>query len=188
MKSESEVAQSCQPSATPWTSAYQGPPSMGFSRQEYWNGVPLPSPSGCPRVYKYIFTANPRLLQITLYVFMSSMNIFKKLFIYFHWRLITLQYCSGFCHTLTWISHGCTCVPHSEPHLPPPSPSHPLGSSQCTGPERPVSCIEPGLAIYFIYGNIHVLMLFSQIIPPSPSPTESKSLFFISVSLLLSWI
>ena len=29
---------------TPWTSAYQAPPSMGFSRQEYWSGVPLPSP------------------------------------------------------------------------------------------------------------------------------------------------
>ena len=32
-----------QPSATPWTAAFQAPPSMGFSRQEYWNGVPLPS-------------------------------------------------------------------------------------------------------------------------------------------------
>ena len=32
-------------SATPWTAAYQAPPSMGFSRQEYWSGVPLPSPS-----------------------------------------------------------------------------------------------------------------------------------------------
>ena len=31
--------------ATPWTAAYQAPPSMGFSRQEYWSGVPLPSPS-----------------------------------------------------------------------------------------------------------------------------------------------
>ena len=31
--------------ATPWTAAHQGPPSMGFSRQEYWSGVPLPSPS-----------------------------------------------------------------------------------------------------------------------------------------------
>ena len=30
--------------ATPWTAAYQAPPSMGFSRQEYWNGLPLPSP------------------------------------------------------------------------------------------------------------------------------------------------
>ena len=31
--------------ATPWSAAYQAPPSMGFSRQEYWSGVPLPSPS-----------------------------------------------------------------------------------------------------------------------------------------------
>ena len=30
--------------AIPWTAAYQAPPSMGFSRQEYWSGVPLPSP------------------------------------------------------------------------------------------------------------------------------------------------
>ena len=32
-----------QPSETPWTAAFQDPPSMGFSRQEYWSGVPLPS-------------------------------------------------------------------------------------------------------------------------------------------------
>ena len=30
---------------TPWTAAHQAPPSMGFSRQEYWSGVPLPSPT-----------------------------------------------------------------------------------------------------------------------------------------------
>ena len=30
--------------ATPWTAAYQAPPSIGFSRQEYWSGLPLPSP------------------------------------------------------------------------------------------------------------------------------------------------
>ena len=33
------------PSVTPWTAAFQAPPSMGFSRQEYWSGVPLPSPN-----------------------------------------------------------------------------------------------------------------------------------------------
>ena len=33
--------------ATPWTAAYQAPPSIGFSRQEFWSGVPLPS----PRIY-----------------------------------------------------------------------------------------------------------------------------------------
>ena len=34
--------------ATPWTVAYQAPPSMGFSRQEYWSGLPLPSPGDLP--------------------------------------------------------------------------------------------------------------------------------------------
>ena len=34
--------------ATPWTIAYQAPPSMGFSRQEYWSGLPLPSPGDLP--------------------------------------------------------------------------------------------------------------------------------------------
>ena len=44
VKSESEIAQSCPTLATPWTTAYQAPPSMGFSRQKYWSVVPLPSP------------------------------------------------------------------------------------------------------------------------------------------------
>ena len=34
--------------ATPWTVAYQAPPSLGFSRQEYWNGLPFPSPRDLP--------------------------------------------------------------------------------------------------------------------------------------------
>ena len=37
--------------ATPWTTAHQAPPSMGFSRQEYWSGVPLPSPLSMQRLY-----------------------------------------------------------------------------------------------------------------------------------------
>ena len=34
--------------ATPWTVAYQAPPSMGFFRQEYWSGLPFPSPEDLP--------------------------------------------------------------------------------------------------------------------------------------------
>ena len=55
-------------------------------------------------------------------------------FIFISWRLITLQYWSGFCHTLTWISHGFTCIPHPDP------PSHlslhliPLGLPSAPGP------------------------------------------------------
>ena len=40
----SVVAKSCLTLATPWTVAYQAPLSMGFSRQEYWTGLPFPSP------------------------------------------------------------------------------------------------------------------------------------------------
>ena len=43
VKNESEVAQSCPTHSDPRTTSYQAPPSMGFSRQEYWSGVPLPS-------------------------------------------------------------------------------------------------------------------------------------------------
>ena len=47
-----------------------------------------------------------------------------------------------------------------------------------------VSCIQPGLVICFTLDNIHVLMLFSWNIPPLPSPTESKSLFYKPVQPL----
>ena len=70
--------------------------------------------------------------------------------------------------------------------LPPPSPYHPSGSSECTSPKHPVSCIEPGLASRFINDILHVSMPFSQMFPPSPSPIESKRLFYTSVPLLLS--
>ena len=76
------------------------------------------------------------LKQISLYcfIFLKLCDIFGfnilcvcvcvNLSFFFHffisWRLISLQYCSGFCHTLTWISHGFTCIPHPDPpsHLP----------------------------------------------------------------------
>ena len=48
MKSESEVTQLCLTLCNPMDCTYQAPPSRGFSRQEYWSGVPLPSPGGLP--------------------------------------------------------------------------------------------------------------------------------------------
>ena len=77
------------------------------------------------------------------------------------------------------------CSPPLIP-FPPPSPSHSSGSSRYTIPKHPVSCNEPGLVVCFTYDNIYVSMLFFQIIPTSPSPSESKRLFCTSVSLLLS--
>ena len=73
------------------------------------------------------------------------------------------------------------CSPSRSP-LPPPSPPDPSGSSQVHQARALVSCIQPGLVICFTL-DIHVSMLFFRNIPPSPSPTESKSLFCTSVSL-----
>ena len=72
------------------------------------------------------------------------------------------------------------CSPSCTP-LPPPSQYQPSGVSQCTSPKHPVSCIEPGLAIRFIYGIIHVSMPFSQISPPS----STESLLFNMLSRLV---
>ena len=47
-ESQSEVFQSCPTLCHPWTVAHQAPPSMGFSRQEYWSGLPFPSPGDLP--------------------------------------------------------------------------------------------------------------------------------------------
>ena len=119
--------------------------------------------------------------------FLSSfcLIIFYSILIYFNWKIITLQYYEVFCHPSTWISHKYTCVSLSwNPLL---TPLHTL--SLWVIPEHqlwcPASYIKLPLVIYFTYGNVHVSVLFSQITPPLPSPTESKSLFFTSVSLLL---
>ena len=74
--------------------------------------------------------------------------------------------------------------------IPPPA-SLPIPSLWVFPVHQPwalVSCIQPGLAICFTLDSILVSMLFSQNIPPSPSPTESKSLFCTSVSLYLFYI
>ena len=47
-ESESEVAQSCPTLCDSWTVAHEAPPTMGFSRQDYWSGLPFPSPGDLP--------------------------------------------------------------------------------------------------------------------------------------------
>ena len=130
-------------------------------------------------LYSLYKASQSNTLYCGLSVCSGNCDFFK--IIYFNWRLITLQHCVGFCHTLTWINHGCTCFSPVPPtFLPIPSlwvvPVHWLW----------VPCYMhwTWLVICLTYGNIHVSVLFSQIFLPVPSPTESKSLFFTPVSLL----
>ena len=104
-------------------------------------------------------------------------------FIFISWRLITLQSCIFAIH---W--HESAMDLHVFPIPIPPPASLPIPSLWVIPvhhPWAPVSCIQPGLVICFTLDSILVSMLLSQNIPPSPSPTESKSLFCTSVSLFL---
>ena len=139
-------------------------------------------------MYLHDFKNAPNLLIIFFYsVFIFLLEKYHFVFfLYFLFYFLTLQYCIGFAIYQYESPQVYMCFP-SWTLLPPPSPYHPSESSQCTSPKHPVSFIEPGLATCFIYDIIHVSMPFSQIIPPSPSPTESTRLFYTSVSLLLSF-
>ena len=119
-----------------------------------------------------------------IYIYMCIYYYFS--FIYISWRLL---YNIVVVFAIYW--HESATDLHVFPILNPPLPSLPITSLWVFPVHQPwalVSCIQPGLAICSTIGNIHVSMLFSQIIPPSPSPTESKSLFYTSVSLFLSCI
>ena len=74
VKSEREVAQSCPTLTTPWTAAFQAPPSMGFSRQKYWSGVPLPSPSFCLQNKFFFYFYSPVIFFFNDKMFPLSQN------------------------------------------------------------------------------------------------------------------
>ena len=102
-------------------------------------------------------------------------------FIYFNWRIITILW-----WFLPYINMNWPWVymwPLTLTALPSPSPPYPSVLSQSTL-GWPGSCIKLALIICFTHGNVHISVIFSQIIPPLPSSTESKSLFFTSVSPL----
>ena len=120
-----------------------------------------------------------------LFFEVSLVVLYLSLLLFFFFLLYNIVLVLPYINmNLPWV-YICS---HSWTSLLLPSPYHLSGLSQCTSPKHPVSCIEPRLAIHFLYDIIHVSMPFSQIIPPSPSPAESKRLFYTSVSLLLSRI
>ena len=76
--------------ATPWTAAFQAPLSMGFSRQEYWSGVPLPSPGTTMAV-------SP-IIDISLYcgAFVTIWTNIDALYYYYNAKMRTIKVCISF--------------------------------------------------------------------------------------------
>ena len=100
----------------------------------------------------------------------------------FNWRLITLQYCGGFCHTFTWISHECTCVPHPDPpsHLPP----HPLSQGHPSAPA--LSTLSHASNLDWRSISHMLIYMFQRYSLKSSHPCLlpwSPTVFFTSVSL-----
>ena len=121
---------------------------------------------------------------------MANFYGLEKTFFLFFFNLIlflnfTILY--WFYHTSTWIHHRCTRVPH--PELPSHLPPHtiPLGHPSAPAPSflYPASNLTGNSFLIWYYTCFNAILLNH---PPPPSPTESKRLFYISVSLLLSRI
>ena len=76
-----------RPSATPWTAAHQAPPSMGFSRQEYWSGVPLPFPASWLKERGWSLESKPPDYETVCY---KMLTVRFRPVTYTHWTSISL--------------------------------------------------------------------------------------------------
>ena len=77
---------------TPWTAAYQAPPSMGFSRQEYWSGVPLPSPNNALYDMFFPMSANSSpgsYIEFSCHISFVSFNCEQFLRLYLSFMTVT---------------------------------------------------------------------------------------------------
>ena len=147
--------------------AHQAPLSLGFSRQE----LAISFSNAWKWQEKVKSLSRVRLLATpwtAAYQAAPSMGFSRQEY----WSGVPLP-SLGFCHTLTWISHGCTCVPHPEPlsHLPPHTiPQGPPSALALST----ISYIEPGLAIYFTYGNTRVQCYSLKSFHPHLLPKSTK--------------
>ena len=125
-------------------------------------------------IYFYVYCVFLKTACPSISIFCVCVCVLFFLILFFNFTILVLPYIKMNPPQVYMCSPSWTL-------LPPPSPYHPSGWSQCTSLKHPVSCIKPGLATHFIYDIIHVSMPFSQIIPPSPSPTESKSISILKI-------
>ena len=119
-----KVTQSCPTLATPWTVARQVPLSMGFSRQEYWSGLPFPSPCLIVVVVKRgthatFSTASPKSLRWMSLAAVSYASLIVKEFLSLPLWLATKMMLSVQTHLIKWFhSVQFSCSVMSDSLLP----------------------------------------------------------------------
>ena len=101
--------------ATPWTAAYQAPPSMRFSRQEYWSGVPSPSPNRIPILFKSWFCyllldKSPDFSEYLLLIqkIQKNSKTYSQCFFFYCYKIyivVQLLNCVGFFEALWTAAH-----------------------------------------------------------------------------------
>ena len=111
----------------------------------------------------------------------SEVYSFFKFYFCISWRLITLQYCTGFCHTLKWISHGFTCVPPPDPHS--HLPLHPIPLGLPSGPEKIPGWSGEMIVINLIWSQNTVSVILNKVYLLRPRSKYSPFLVFCSTTL-----
>ena len=137
---------------------------------------------------KLIPDQSPSMDDSTLSVSLLLSQPLSLFFFLISWRLITLQYCSGFCHTLTWISLGYTCIPHPNPpsHL----PLHPIPLGLPSAPGPSTCLMHPTWAGDLFHLRLYIC--FNAVLLKHPALAFShrvqKSVLYICVSFSVLYI
>ena len=146
----------------------------GWRLQEY---KLLPGPARITKPVPHIRTAA---------ISQAESSILKNEFIYFNWRIITLQYCDGFCHPSTWICQRYTCV-----ILPPSVQFSSVDESSPTLCD-PMDCSTPGLPVhhqFLEFTQTHVHWVCDAIQPSHPLSSPSPPTFNLSQHQgLFQWV
>ena len=136
----------------------------------------------CRRIHAFELWFWRRLLRVPWTARRTNQSFFFPLFIYLFY--LTILY--WFCHTLTWIFIGCTCVLHPEPpfHLPP----HPISLGHPSAPA--LSVLYHALNLDWRFVSHMIITCFNAILPYHPSLALShrvqKTVLYICVSFTVS--
>ena len=104
--------------ATPWTAAYQAPPSMGFSRQKYWSGVPSPSPPQVNRSHKCQLQNSLLFTRFSLFTRIGGPLSHKPKVMHFEKERLAYSstdhahslHSTFFVLVVVWCQSGCMCA------------------------------------------------------------------------------